>query len=238
MRLVEMSYLDLQRGTTLAGTNNKGGRLRSPSAAIAVTAIFSAMAVAITMTKLTIPYPPLPYLKFDFSEIPVIVALMLMGPVYGFLSSVIYWIVLTIRAGDVLGPAMKFAAVASMIVGFWVASAVYRRVVKKKGIASMMISGFVLGSLFRAIVMSVFNYLVLLYIAPYYVEFIAPILASIGLPSETTMEVVIWSLLLTAVYNVIHSAITVFPAYILTKASLERVPGIIGGAWIREFLVD
>jgi riboflavin transporter FmnP len=190
------------------------------------------------MTNLTIPFPPLPYLKFDFSEVPVTVALMLMGPVYGFLSSVIYWIVLTMRAGDVLGPAMKFAAVASMIVGFWVASAIYRRVVKKKSIISMMVSGFLLGSLFRVIVMSVFNYLVLLYIAPYYVDFIAPILSSIGLPAETTMDVVIWSLLLTAVYNAIHSAISVFPAYLLTKASLERVPGIIGGAWIREFLVD
>lgn len=217
---------------------NKGGRLRSRSAAIAVTAIFSAMAVVITMTNLTIPFPPLPYLKFDLSEVPVTVALMLMGPVYGFLSSVIYWIVLTMRAGDVLGPAMKFAAVASMIVGFWVASAIYRRVVKKKSIISMMVSGFLLGSLFRIIVMSVFNYLVLLYIAPYYVDFIAPILASIGLPAETTMDVVIWSLLLTAVYNAIHSAISVFPAYLLMKASLERVPGIIGGAWIREFLVD
>lgn len=217
---------------------NKGGRLRSRSAAIAVTAIFSAMAVVITMTNLTIPFPPLPYLKFDLSEVPVTVALMLMGPVYGFLSSVIYWIVLTMRAGDVLGPAMKFAAVASMIVGFWVASAIYRRVVKKKSIVSMMVSGFLLGSLFRIIVMSAFNYLVLLYIAPYWVDFIAPILASIGLPAETTMDVVIWSLLLTAVYNAIHSAISVFPAYLLMKASLERVPGIIGGAWIREFLVD
>jgi riboflavin transporter FmnP len=217
---------------------NDRGRLRSPTAAIAVTAIFSAMAVAITMTKLTIPYPPLPYLKFDFSEIPVTVALLLMGPVYGFLSSVIYGIVLTMRAGVVLGPSMKFAAVASMIVGFWVASVVYRRVVGRKSITSMMGVGFVLGSLFRAVVMSVFNYLVLLYIAPYYVDFIGPILVTLGLPAETTMDVVVWSLLLTAVYNVIHSAISVFPAYLLTKASLERVPGIIGGAWIREFLVD
>ena len=196
------------------------------------------MAVVITMTKLTIPFPPLPYLKFDFSEVPVTVALMLMGPVYGFLSAVIYWIVLTMRAGDVLGPAMKFAAVASMIVGFWVASVVYRRIIKRKGFTSIMVSGFVLGSLFRAVIMSVFNFLVLLYIEPYYVDFIGPILASLGLPSGTTMDVVIWSLLLTAVYNVVHSAFTVFPAYLLTKASLERVPGIIGGAWIREFVID
>jgi hypothetical protein len=101
-----------------------------------------------------------------------------------------------------------------------------------------MVVELLLGSLFRVMVMSVFNYLVLLHITPYCVDFIAPILASIELPAETTLDVVIWSLLLTAVYNVIHSAISVFPVYFLTKASLERVPGIIGGAWIREFLVD
>jgi len=101
----------------------------------------------------------------------------------------------------------------------------------------MMVVGFLMGSLFRVIVMSVFNYLVLLNIPPYYVDFIAPLLTSIRLPPETILDVVTWSLLLTTVYSVIHSAISVFPAYLLKKASLERVPGIISGAWIREFLV-
>lgn len=236
----------------MSDMKTKEGSLRSSSAAIAVTAIFSAMAVAITLTKLTIPFPLLPYLKFDFSEVPVMVTLMLMGPVYGFLSSVIYWLVLWFRAGDPLGPAMKFAAVSSMMVGFWVASMVYRKVSRKNSVASRgvsekaakttmdnsLVTGLLFGSLFRVIVMSVFNYLVLLYIAPYYVDFIAPILASIRFPAETTGDVVIYSLLLTAVYNVIHSAVSIFPAYILTKAALQRVPGIIGGAWIREFLED
>ena len=116
------------------------------------------------------------------------------------LSSVIYWLVLTMRAGDLLGPAMKFAAVSSMIVGFWVASVVYSRVARRKSITSTIIIGFLLGSLFRVVIMSVFNYFLLLYIAPYYVDFITPLLASIGLPAETNMDVVIWSLLLTAVY--------------------------------------
>ena len=214
---------------------NKVGQIRSPSAALAVTAIFSAMAVAITLTRLTIPFPPLPYLKFDFSEVPVTVAMLLMGPLYGFISSVIYWLVLTMRAGEVLGPAMKFAAVASMIQGFWLSSFVYKRVLKRKGVTSMMIVGFVFGSFARVVVMSVFNYLVLLYIAPYYVDFIGPILASIGLPAESTLDIVFWSLLLTAFYNIIHTAISVFPAYLLTKASLERIPSIIGGAWIQAY---
>jgi riboflavin transporter FmnP len=214
----------------------ENGRIHNQSAAIAVTAIFSAMAVAITLTRLTIPFPPLPYLKFDFSEVPVTVAMLLIGPVYGFLSSVIYWLVLTMRAGDLLGPAMKFAAVASMILGFWISSMIYRRVSFKKNATSMMILGFLVGSLTRAIVMSIFNYLVLLYIAPYYVDFIGPILASLGLPAESTMDVVFWSLLLTAIYNIIHTAISVIPAYFLTRASLDRIPSIIGGAWLRLYL--
>ena len=69
-------------------------------------------------------------------------------------------------------------------------------------------------------------------------DFIALTLSSIGLPAETTLDVVFWSLLLTAVYNLVHSAISMFPSYLLTKASFERIPGIIGGAWIWEFLVD
>ena len=206
----------------MGATKSEEGHLRSHSAAIVVTAIFSAMAVAITLTKLTIPFPPLPYLKIDFSEIPVTVAMLLMGPVYGFLSSVIYWLVLTMRAGDLLGPAMKFAAVSSMIVGFWVASVVYSRVARRKSITSTIIIGFLLGSLFRVVIMSVFNYFLLLYIAPYYVDFITPLLASIGLPAETNMDVVIWSLLLTAVYARARD----YPLSCLSVSSVHHDEGI------------
>ncbi|MGD2201057.1 MAG: ECF transporter S component [Candidatus Bathyarchaeota archaeon] len=204
---------------------------RNSSVAIAITAVFSAMAVAITLSKLTIPFPPLPYLKFDLSEVPVTVAMMYLGPVHGLLSAVIYWLVLTMRAGDILGPAMKFAAVASMIIGFWVASVITNRL-HNKNLAPILVSGFLVGSILRALVMSIFNYVVLLYIAPYYIDFIGPLLASLGLPSKTTLDVIIWSLLLTAIYNIVHSAVSIFPAYLLTKASLKRVPNIVGSSWI------
>jgi len=213
-------------------------KTRSASIAIAMTAIFSAMAVVVTLTNLTIPFPPLPYLKIDFSEVPVTVALMLMGPFYGSLSAVIYWIVLTMRAGDILGPAMKFAAVISMLVGFWLASVILERMKSRnKNLVSVMVMGFLFGSALRVIVMSFFNYVVLLYIAPYYIDFIGPLLGAIGLPSSSTMDVVIWSLVLTGVYNVIHTAVSIFPAYLLTRASLERVPAVMGGSWV-ETLVE
>jgi len=168
----------------------------------------------------------------------VTVALMLMGPFYGSLSAVIYWIVLTMRAGDILGPAMKFAAVISMLVGFWLASVILERMKSRnKNLVSVMVMGFLFGSALRVIVMSFFNYVVLLYIAPYYIDFIGPLLGAIGLPSSSTMDVVIWSLVLTGVYNVIHTAVSIFPAYLLTRASLERVPAVMGGSWV-ETLVE
>jgi len=212
-------------------------KTRSASIAIAMTAIFSAMAVVVTLTRLTIPFPPLPYLKIDFSEVPVTVALMLLGPVYGSLSAVIYWIVLTMRAGDILGPAMKFAAVISMLVGFWLASVVMERWrARGRSLTSVMVVGFLFGSALRVVVMSFFNYVVLLYIAPYYVDFIGPLLGTIGLPSGSTMDVVIWSLILTGIYNVIHTAVSIFPAYLLTRASLERIPAVMGGSWVETLI--
>ena len=102
---------------------------------------------------------------------------------------------------------------------------------------SVMVVGFLFGSALRVVVMSFFNYVVLLYIAPYYVDFIGPFLGAMGLPSSSTLDVVIWSLVLTAIYNVIHTAVSIFPAYLLTRASIERIPAVMGGSWV-ETLVD
>lgn len=137
---------------------------------IALCAIFSALAVMLTMVNITIPFPLLPYLKFDFSEIPVTMAFFLIGPQYALLSTAIYWIVLTIRAGDILGPAMKGAAVASMIIGLWVASKVTKGN-KAKDVKSLITSGLAIGGLLRVVMLSMFNYAVLTYIAPFWLDY-------------------------------------------------------------------
>lgn len=196
---------------------------------IAATAIFSAMAVAITMAKLTVPYPLLPYLKFDVSEIPVTVALFLLGPLSGLSSTIIYWLVLTLRAGDILGPAMKFAAVASMMIGFTLGALLSRRA--GGGFKLSMVVGLLLGALTRVLVMSLLNLLILTIIAPYYLEFAKPLLASIGLPVETNLGAIIWVLVLTAIYNLLHTLLAVLPAYLIAEAALRRIPGLLGGGW-------
>ena len=49
---------------------------------IAITGIFTAMAVVLMYLEIPLPLMP-PFLKFDFSEIPVLIGSFALGPVYG-----------------------------------------------------------------------------------------------------------------------------------------------------------
>ena len=201
---------------------------------IALSAIFSALAVMLTMINITIPFPLLPYLKFDFSEIPVTMAFFLVGPQYALLSTAIYWVVLTIRAGDILGPAMKGAAVASMIIGLWIASKVTKGN-KTKGFKTLITSGMVIGGLVRVAVLSIFNYAVFTVIAPFWLEYATGLVAALGLPVTSTSQTILWVLLLTGLYNLLHTALSMIPSVFITEATLARVPNLAGNSWIAQY---
>lgn len=188
------------------------------NAKLALASMFSAMAAVITLLNLTIPFPILPYLKIDLTEIPVILSFYLLNPVYGLLTATIYWVILTMRAGNLLGPAMKYSAVASMILGYW---AVERLGIGKKNV--QLIYGLGLGSVVRIIVMSVMNYYVIIFVAPYYLDFITGLLSATGLPSSTRLEVMTWTLIITGVYNWVHSMLSILPAYYLTQLIRKRL---------------
>lgn len=89
--------------------------------------VFSALALVLTFSKAEIPYPLLPYLKFDFAEIPIMMALLIGGLVPGLATAVIHWIGLSLARGWILGALMKFLAVAPMVVGFWLGIRLYKR---------------------------------------------------------------------------------------------------------------
>ncbi len=188
------------------------------NAKLALASMFSAMAAVITLLNLTIPFPILPYLKIDLTEIPVILSFYLLNPVYGLLTATIYWVILTMRAGNLLGPAMKYSAVVSMILGYW---AVERLGIGKKNV--QLIYGLGLGSVVRIIVMSVMNYYVIIFVAPYYLDFITGLLSATGLPSSTRLEVMTWTLIITGVYNLVHSVLSILPAYYLTQLIRKRL---------------
>ena len=198
---------------------------------IALSAVFSALSVMLTMINITIPFPLLPYLKFDFSEIPVTTAFFLVGPQYALLSTAIYWIVLTIRAGDILGPAMKMAGVASMIIGLWIGA----KVTKGRELRSMVTTGMVIGIILRVITMSIFNYAVFTVIAPFYLDYAAGLIAALGLPTTTAFQTILYALLLTGIYNLLHTVLSLVPAVFVSEASLNRMPYIAANSWIAKY---
>ena len=59
-----------------------GGNRRRYIVRITTTAIFTALAVGLMFLEVPLPLMP-PFLKFDFSEIPVLVGTFALGPVYG-----------------------------------------------------------------------------------------------------------------------------------------------------------
>ena len=208
--------------------NSKSGM---DTRSIALSAVFSALSVMLTMINITIPFPLLPYLKFDFSEIPVTTAFFLVGPQYALLSTAIYWIVLTIRAGDILGPAMKMAGVASMIIGLWIGA----KVTKGRELRSMVTTGMVIGIILRVITMSVFNYAVFTVIAPFYLDYAAGLIAALGLPTTTAFQTILYALLLTGIYNLLHTVLSLVPAVFVSEASLNRMPYIAANSWIAKY---
>lgn len=208
--------------------NNKSGM---DTRSIALSAVFSALSVMLTMINITIPFPLLPYLKFDFSEIPVTTAFFLVGPQYALLSTAIYWIVLTIRAGDILGPAMKMVGVASMIIGLWVGA----KITKGNDLKQMITSGTVIGIILRVITMSIFNYAVFTVIAPFYLDYAAGLIAALGLPTTTAFQTILYALLLTGIYNLLHTVLSLVPAVFVSEASLNRMPYIAANSWIAKY---
>ena len=186
---------------------------------LVLTAMFSAMSVIITTLNITIPFPILPYLKIDFAEIPVTIAFYMLGPIHGLITSTIYWIILTARAGNFLGPAMKYAAVLSMLIGYYVAKRVFNNYNSQK----IVIMGLGFAIIVRVIVMSLVNYGVILFIAPYYLGFIKGLLSVAGLPYTSTSEIMMWTMIITAAYNMLHCLVSLVLGYMITEKVVKRL---------------
>ena len=182
--------------------------------------VFAALAAILTLAKAAIPFPLIPYLQIDFSEIPILIAFFLFGPVSAAISATIQWIFLNVQGSDApLGPMIKLIAIMSMLGGFAFGNAIYRRI-KRDGIhpaiaLSMMFGG---GILWRVIAMTVVNYFVLLYVGPMF--FGADYLGYAKLTLEQTtgwrfgndLMVLSYTLILTAIYNIINLMVAAIPA--------------------------
>jgi len=194
--------------------------------------IFSALAVMLTSLRAEIPYPLLPYLKFDLAEIPVMIVLFILGPLPSLVTEVIHWIGLTITRGWILGPLMKFVAVVPMIVGFWLGVILYRKFSSGNSTIISFIIGNTVGIVLRVIVTSIANILVLLVVAPEWLEYARFALNSVGIVTTSVFEVLMWTLLLTAIFNILHVPLSSLVAMMLLNGINFRMPNIIKKTWI------
>jgi riboflavin transporter FmnP len=179
-----------------------GGR----TARITGTAILAALVIvfdyALKFSGLKIPFLWMPFLMVDFTGVPIVVALLLIDLGSSATTSVVAALGIVARSGDVLGGAMKgiaeFSTVAGIVAGRRVAA-----LIERGGTAEKALS-LVAGVLFRVVIMSCWNLVVL----PYYY----------GLP----LQAAVGMLPLLAVFNGMQGAMTVILGYLLFEAYVGR----------------
>jgi len=198
------------------------------SVTAAYIACFSALAIVLTFTRLEMAYPLLPYLKFDFAEVPVMIAVMLGGLVPGLVTEVIHWISLSVARGWVLGPLMKFLAVIPMVVGFWLGMRIHGRRWTVKSIVTSML----LGISFRVAVCIVLNAVVLLFVAPEFLKLSEYLLKAVGINVASTHDVLLWTLTLNGIFNTLHVILSTGIAIMFFGAAAKRLSSVAKKAWI------
>jgi len=196
------------------------------------TSAFAAMALLLTFANAELPYPLLPYLKFDLAEIPIVTLLFLMGPLPSLVAEAIHWVALSVARGWVLGPLMKFLAVTPMILGYWIGIEVLKRFFRQRKLPTIFTFGSIMGAVARIVATTVLNIIVLLVIAPEFLKFAGAVLKVVGVAATSTQEVLIWTLLLTGVFNALHVFLSAIVALSIVRGAAFKIPWVIENAWI------
>jgi len=183
------------------------------------TSLLTALAIAIATLKIHIPYPILPYLKFDLTEIPIFIVLVFYGLKLSTISSIVYWVILLgIGEFTPIGPTMKFLAILSMLVGYTIG---YR-------ITKSNITGLVCSIIVRVMVMSLMNYIVLELLIPGGLDWAASFVSRIlGVKMTGYYEKFITLLVFTAIFNTIHTVIVVLPSNYIVLLLVRRLRLIV-----------
>jgi len=171
------------------------------------TAILAAMVIVFDYTLkfsgLKIPFPWMPFLKFDFTGVPIVVALLMFGLTSATATSLVASLGIIARSGDLIGGAMKGVAelstVAGMAVGLMVAERAGQRGYASKGVS------LVTGLIFRVVVMSAWNLIVL----PAYYG--VPYSAAVGMMP------------LLGLFNAMQGSISILFGHALNEAYVRRV---------------
>lgn len=204
------------------------------SLTIACSSIMAGLAALLALLPLSFSYPIIPYLKFDVAEIPVVLAFFLLGPEAGLISSIVYWVILLLVGSYTpLGPTMKFIAVISMVAGLWLGF----RLLKNPRWGLLL--GSCIGCLLRVLTMGILNYLILVFLFPEFLEIAAASISMVlGLRFSGEGMALILVIVFTALFNVLHTVLSIIPAYLLVRS----IAGIgaknlrISGIWYARII--
>ncbi len=169
---------------------------------IALTSVFGGLAILTSISGLSrvLVYPLVPYLKFDPAEIFIVIAYLIGGLHVGLTTSFIHLAGLMLLADEPIGPVMKFLAVASMLLGLEISGRLGLDRLKR----------YLLTTGLRVSAMTLVNAVVLYFLFPGFLEFFNGYVSSLGL--EGAFAALFLALILTGIYNAIHTVFTLLPS--------------------------
>ena len=172
------------------------------------TAILAAMVIVFDYTLkysgLKIPFPWMPFLKFDFTGVPIMISLFMFGLPSAVTTSLAALLGIIARSGELVGATSKAVAELSTALGI----AAGLRLTGDRGIGDIITKGVsvALGLISRVVVMSLWNIVVL----PNYQ----------GIPYDYVVSL----LPMLGVFNAMQGAISALLGYTLYEAYTRRVP--------------
>ena len=177
---------------------------------MALTAVMSAAALLISALRVEVPFYPLVFLKFDFAEVPSVLAFTLAGPRWGYLCAVFHYAGLLSRGSDPLGPTMKFLAVVSMLAGMHAGGSRWKLAL-------------LCGMAVRAAAMALANLVVLGLLFPHWLSYSIALLSAAGLKVSGWWDAMAMTIILVSVYNCVHVLLSIIPAELIAREVRRRL---------------
>ena len=182
---------------------------------ISISAIFGALAIAVSIVFPGIPYPIAPFLKIDFSEIFDLMALFIGGWGVGVIVATIHFLGLMFSAEYIIGPPLKYIAVLSMYLGIYLSGL---RVGIVQGSSHRFRIALVNSSIIRAIIMTIVNIFIVTIVAPeFYAFFEYQVEAILGWETSI-LNVLLYLFIIIGSYNVIQTVFAFTIAVIIYKS--------------------
>jgi riboflavin transporter FmnP len=151
-----------------------------------------------------IPFPWLPFLKFDFTGVPIVLSLLLFGLVPGAFTSTVAALAILARSADLVGSSMKGLAEFSTVLGIFIGIRLTNKF--------RLLVAFIFGIATRVLVMTVANF-ALIYFGVMKISFV--LLPLIG------------------VFNVIQGSISILGGCLIYAAIRKRIPPLTENAAVK-----